>query len=56
MTCWQIVGLFAGTLILVALALGVPCSPLHVSVSWPALAAFVGRALRARLRYCGTYM
>lgn len=35
MTCWQIVGLSAGTLILVALALGVPCSPLHVSAWWP---------------------
>ncbi len=35
MTCWQIVGLFAGTLI-VSLALGVPCSPLHVSAWWPA--------------------
>ena len=42
MTCWQIVGLCAGTLVLVSLALGVPCSPLHVSAWWPDLTAFVG--------------
>lgn len=50
MTSWQIVSLFAGTLILVALALGVPCSPLHVSAWWPALTAFVGARVRAQLR------
>jgi hypothetical protein len=42
MTTWQIVGLSVGTLILVALALGVPCSPLRRSpCPW---------------HYCGTYM
>jgi hypothetical protein len=50
MSSWQIVGLFAGALIFVSLALGVPCSPLHVSAWWPALTAFVGRVVRARLR------
>ena len=35
MNFWQIGGWVAGTLI-VWLALGVPCSPLHVS-AWPAL-------------------
>ena len=43
---WQIVGLFAGTLIVVSLALGVPCSPLHVSAWWPALSALVGARVR----------
>ena len=37
MNSWQIAGLVAGALILVWLALGVPCSPLHVSAWWPAL-------------------
>jgi hypothetical protein len=35
MTSWQVVALIAGALILVSLALGVPCSPLHVSAWWP---------------------
>jgi len=45
MTSWQIVRLFAGTLILVSLALGVPSSPLFVSPWWLALTAFVGANL-----------
>ncbi|HEX6363124.1 MAG TPA: DUF2892 domain-containing protein [Albitalea sp.] len=45
MTSWQIVRLFAGTLILVSLALGVPGSPLFVSPWWLALTAFVGANL-----------
>jgi hypothetical protein len=46
MTSWQIVGLFAGALILVSLALGVRCSPFHVSAWWPDLTAFVGARVR----------
>lgn len=42
MTSWQIVRLFAGTFILVSLALGVPGSPVFVSTWWLALTAFVG--------------
>jgi hypothetical protein len=45
MTSWQIVRLFAGTFILVSLALGVPASPLFLSPWWLALAAFVGANL-----------
>ena len=45
MTSWQIVRLFAGTLILVSLALGVPSSPLFVSPWWLVLTAFVGANL-----------
>jgi hypothetical protein len=45
MTSWQIVRLFAGTLLLVSLALGVPGSPLFVSAWWLALTAFVGANL-----------
>jgi hypothetical protein len=45
MTSWQIVRLFAGTLILVSLALGVPGSPLYLSAWWLALTAFVGANL-----------
>lgn len=45
MTSWQIVRLFAGTLILVSLALGAPGSPLYVSSWWLALTAFVGANL-----------
>ena len=45
MTSWQIVRLFAGSLILVSLALGVPSSPLFVSPWWLALTAFVGANL-----------
>jgi hypothetical protein len=42
MTSWQVVRLFAGLFILVSLALGVPGSPLFVSVWWLAFTAFVG--------------
>lgn len=45
MTSWRIVRLFAGTMILVSLALGVPGSPLYVSAWWLALTAFVGANL-----------
>lgn len=45
MTSWQIVRLFAGTFILVSLALGVPGSPLFVNTWWLALTAFVGANL-----------
>jgi hypothetical protein len=54
MTSWQIVRLFAGTLILVSLALGVPGSPLYVSAWFLALTAFVGANLlqSALTRWC----
>ena len=54
MTSWQIVRLFAGTLILVSLALGVPGSPFYLSVWWLALPAFVGANLlqSALTRWC----
>jgi DUF2892 family protein len=54
MTSWQIVRLFAGTLILVSLALGVPGSPLYVNAWWLALTAFVGANLlqSALTRWC----
>ena len=45
MTSWQIVRLFAGSLILVSLALGVPSSPLFVSPWWLVVTAFVGANL-----------
>ena len=45
MTSWQIVRTFAGTFILLSLALGVAGSPLFVSPWWLALAAFVGANL-----------
>ncbi|HUG25257.1 YgaP family membrane protein [Piscinibacter sp.] len=54
MTSWQIVRLFAGTLILFSLALGVPGSPLYLSAWWLALTAFVGANLlqSALTRWC----
>ena len=54
MTSWQIVRLFAGTLILLSLALGVPGSPVFVSPWWLALTAFVGANLAqsALTRWC----
>jgi hypothetical protein len=54
MTSWQIVRLFAGTFILVSLALGIPASPLFVSSWWLALTAFVGANLlqSALTRWC----
>ena len=42
MTANQIVRLFAGTFILISLALGVPGSPLFVSQWFLAVTAFVG--------------
>lgn len=42
MKSWQIVRLFAGLMILLSLALGVPGSPLFVHLGWLGLAAFVG--------------
>ena len=45
MTSWQIVRLFAGSLILVSLALGVASSPLFVSPWWLVVTAFVGANL-----------
>jgi hypothetical protein len=42
MTSWQIVRIFAGTVILTSLALGVPASPIFLSQWWLALTAFVG--------------
>jgi hypothetical protein len=54
MTSWQIVRLFAGTLILVSLALGVPLSPFYASTWWIALTVFVGANLlqSALTRWC----
>ncbi len=45
MTSWQLVRIFAGTFILLSLALGVPGSPLFVSPWWLAFTAFVGANL-----------
>ena len=42
MTSWQRVRLFAGSFILLSLALGIPGSPLFVSQWWLAFTAFVG--------------
>ena len=42
MTSWQLVRLFAGTFILLSLALGLDASPLFVSHWWLAFTAFVG--------------
>ena len=54
MTSWQIVRLFAGTVVLASLALGVPGSSLYVSTWWLALTAFVGANLlqSALTRWC----
>jgi hypothetical protein len=54
MTTWQIVRLFAGTVILLSLALGVPGSPLFASAWWLGLTAFVGANLlqSALTRWC----
>ena len=45
MTSWQLVRIFAGTFILISLALGVPGSPLFLSSWWLAFTAFVGANL-----------
>jgi hypothetical protein len=42
MTSWQIVRVAAGAFILLSLALGVPGSPVFVSLWWLAFTAFVG--------------
>ncbi len=45
MTSWQIVRAFAGTFILLSLALGIPGSPIFVSHWFLAFTAFVGANL-----------
>lgn len=54
MTSWQLVRLFAGSFVLISLALGIPGSPLFVSPWWLALTAFVGANLlqSALTRWC----
>ena len=42
MTSWSFVRVFAGLMILLSLALGVPGSPLFVSQYWLLFTAFVG--------------
>jgi len=42
MTTWQIVRIIAGCFILLSLALGIPGSPIFVSLWWLAFTAFVG--------------
>ena len=42
MTSWQLVRIFAGSFVLVSLALGIPASPLFVNTWWLAFTAFVG--------------
>jgi hypothetical protein len=42
MTTWQFVRVFAGLMILVSLAFGVPGSPVFATTWWLALTAFVG--------------
>lgn len=45
MTSWQLVRLFAGTLVLLSLALGIPDSPLFISQWALAFTAFIGANL-----------
>ena len=45
MTSWQLVRLFAGSFILISLALGIPGSPIFVSPWWLAFTGFVGVAM-----------
>jgi hypothetical protein len=45
LTSWKPVRLFAGTFVLLSLALGIPGSPLFVSQWWLAFTAFVGANL-----------
>jgi hypothetical protein len=45
MTIERLIRIFAGSFILVSLALGVPASPLFVSPWWLAFTAFVGANL-----------
>jgi len=42
MTSWQLVRMFAGFFVLLSLALGIPGSPVFVSIWWLAFTAFVG--------------
>jgi hypothetical protein len=42
MTSWSFVRVFAGFMVLLSLALGLPGSPLFVSQWWLAFTAFVG--------------
>ncbi len=42
MTSWQLVRVFAGSVVLVSLALGIPGSPIFVSPWWLAVTAFIG--------------
>jgi len=42
MKTWQIVRVFAGTFVLLSLALGAPGSPLFQSTNWLWFTAFVG--------------
>jgi Protein of unknown function (DUF2892) len=45
MTSWQIVRIGAGLFILLSLALGIPGSPIFLSMWWLAFTAFVGANL-----------
>ena len=45
MTIDRLIRIFAGSFILISLALGVQASPLFVSVNWPWFTAFVGANL-----------
>ena len=45
MTSWSFVRVFAGSMILLSLALGLPGSPIFVSQWWLAFTAFVGANL-----------
>jgi hypothetical protein len=45
MTSWQLVRIFAGSFILISLALGVPGSPLFVNANWLWFTVFVGANL-----------
>ena len=42
MTSWSFVRVFAGLMVLVSLALGLPASPIFVSQYWLLFTAFVG--------------
>lgn len=45
MTSWRVVRIFAGTFILLSLALGAPGSPIFHSTNWLWFTAFVGANL-----------
>jgi hypothetical protein len=45
LTSWKLVRLFAGTFVLLSLALGIPGSPVFVNQWWLAFTAFVGANL-----------